>query len=109
MLLKSGGTPPHSKTHAHNCALPQKQGTRELPREFPLHYLLTFNSCNLFNLLPYGVGRGCGVGRGLGVTLGVAVGVTEGVGVGVPGVGVGVTEGVGVGVGVGVGPHGTIS
>jgi hypothetical protein len=86
----------------------KKQGTRELPREFPLHYLLTFNSCNLFNLLPYGVGRGCGVGRGLGVTLGVGVGVADGVAVAVAvGVGVGVP---GVGVGVGVGDvHGGIS
>jgi hypothetical protein len=83
-------------------ALPRKQGTRELPREFPITF---------FNLLTsrYGVGRGCGVGRGLGVTLGVAVGVAEGVGVGVTGVGVGVGV-VGVGVGVGVGlAHGGIS
>ena len=79
---------------------PEKRGTRELPREFPINYFLTLVT---FNLSPYGgVGRGYGVGRGLGVTLGVAVGVTVGVGVGVG------VPGVGVGVGVGE-AHGGIS
>jgi hypothetical protein len=85
-------------------APPTKQGTRELPREFP-------NSTNHQSPITWsqghgGVGRGCGVGRGLGVgcggvAVGVALGVTVGVTVGVAvGVTLGVTDGVGLGVGV---------
>ena len=90
-------------TRAPQSSRPEKQGTRELPREIPENYCLSiycFNACQLGH---GGVGRGCGVGRGLGVALGV--GVTVGVGVGV-GVGLGVIDGVGVTVGVGVGVTG---
>jgi hypothetical protein len=98
------------KTNTRDATLPnhQPQKARNSRVASRVPASLPFNSCNFFNLLPYGVGRGCGVGRGLGVTLGVAVGVTEGVGVTVVvGVGVGV-PGVGVGVGVGL-THGCIS
>ena len=87
---------------------PKKQGTRELPREFPFHFFL-FTVLTHTNYA-HGVGRGWGVGRGLGVTLGVGETVGDGVGVGV---GLGGIDGVGVtggAVGVGDGEaHGGIS
>jgi len=89
----------HFKLHA--ALHPQKQGTRELPREF---LNTTFNFLTVLSYANHGLGCGVGRGRGVGVALGVAVGVGVTVGVTVC-VTVGVAVGVTVGVGVGVAPQ----